>query len=444
MRWIPVTRRRFLERLGLLGGLVALDSRVSSAQAPPSERRVPPAISGDRLQPSWEEKLTITVGPSQADIAGFNEKAVQAAVDYVKRYGGGTVHLKAGTFGCRNAVVLQPGVRIVGDGPETILRKEPSVTSPISANSDWYDQEITLANPNGFRVGDGVCLRAKNPDHGGPTVLKRTLVARSGNRFKLDRALDENLWREGSPTAATLFPLLTSEHTSNLVVENLCLDGNRANNENLDGNYAGCIFLQNCRDVLIRGVHARNYNGDGISWQICHDVRVLDCRSEGHAGLGLHPGSGSQRPLMRGNSIERCDIGIFFCWGVRFGLAEKNQIRECGASVSIGHRDTDNLVRENDILDSKRVAVLFRDEKRVFAGHRNVIQGNRVTNIQPDAGAAIDIQGETDDVTIERNTIKQVGNPGKRVGIRVGAKTKGVVLCENQIEGFATEVEQPS
>ena len=26
------------------------------------------------------------------------------------------------------------------------------------------------------------------------TVLKRTLVARSGNRFKLDRPLRENLW----------------------------------------------------------------------------------------------------------------------------------------------------------------------------------------------------------------------------------------------------------
>ena len=45
------------------------------------------------------------------------------------------------------------------------------------------------SDPSGFRVGDGVCLRAKNPHNGGTEVLKRTLVARSGKRFKLDRPL---------------------------------------------------------------------------------------------------------------------------------------------------------------------------------------------------------------------------------------------------------------
>ena len=44
--------------------------------------------------------------------------------------------------------------------------------------------------------------------------------------------------------------------------ENLALDGNKANNENLDGNYAGCVFLQDCSRVTMRGVTARSYNGD--------------------------------------------------------------------------------------------------------------------------------------------------------------------------------------
>ncbi|GIS58084.1 MAG: hypothetical protein CM1200mP2_03090 [Planctomycetaceae bacterium] len=47
------------------------------------------------------------------------------------------------------------------------------------------------------------------------------------------------------------------------------------------------------------GVEARNNNGDGISWQICHDVVVENCHSHDNADLGLHPGSGSQRPLIR-------------------------------------------------------------------------------------------------------------------------------------------------
>ena len=74
--------------------------------------------------------------------------------------------------------------------------KEPALASKLTADSDWYDQEITLADARGFQVGDGVCLRGRNPHHGGMTVLKRTLVARSGNRFKLDRALRENFWQK--------------------------------------------------------------------------------------------------------------------------------------------------------------------------------------------------------------------------------------------------------
>ncbi|NTW08894.1 MAG: hypothetical protein HGA28_04925, partial [Anaerolineaceae bacterium] len=44
-------------------------------------------------------------------------------------------------------------------------------------------------------------------------VIKRTFVARSGNRFKLNDGLRENVWLDGQPTCSSLFPLLTSERT---------------------------------------------------------------------------------------------------------------------------------------------------------------------------------------------------------------------------------------
>ena len=58
---------------------------------------------------------------------------------------------------------------------------------------------------------------------------------------------------------------------------------------NLDGNHAGCIWLQDCSRVMVRGVTARHSNGDGISWQVCHDVVVESCHSHDNADLGLHP-----------------------------------------------------------------------------------------------------------------------------------------------------------
>ena len=127
-----------------------------------------------------------------------------------------------------------------------------------------------------------------------------------------------------------------------MTIENLALDGNKEQNELLDGNYAGCIFAQDCSRITVRNVTARNYRGDGISWQICHDVLVEHCHVHDNVNLGLHPGSGSQRPVIRNNRLERNQIGIFFCWGVKNGLAEKNVIRDAGHyGVSIGHHDTE-------------------------------------------------------------------------------------------------------
>jgi len=57
----------------------------------------------------------------------------------------------------------------------------------------------------------------------------------------------------------------------------------------------------------------------------------------------LHPGSGLQRPVIHGYNI-----GLFFCWGVRHDLAEKNIIEDTKSSgISVGHHDTDNLIRNN-------------------------------------------------------------------------------------------------
>lgn len=430
-------RRRFL------AASLALPASLTHADGPhPVPIIDPKAISGDTVEPAWDQLLTITVGPRQGDLVGTTEKVLQAAVDHIARRGGGTVRILPGTFKLRNAVYLPSRIRILGNGPETVILKEPSVATRLAASSDWYDQEVTLADARGFQVGDGVCLRAKDPDTGGPVVIKRTLVARSGNRFKLDKALRENLWLEkGEPTAATLFPLFSAEEVSDVVIENLSIDGNRANNDNLDGNYAGCIFAQDCNRLTFRRVIARNNNGDGISWQICHDVLVEDCESYDHAGLGLHPGSGSQRPIMRNNRVLRNDIGIFFCWGVRFGLAENNTIEDIRSSgISIGHRDTDNLVRGNTVLRSGKVGILFRDERREFAAHRNRFENNRVIDSGPADGVAIDVKGQTESVTLARNEIRETRNPMSRIGIRIGPKAKDIALADNRIEGFSREV----
>ena len=441
-RRFAYTRRSFLQAASAVAATAC--SSMLRADEPP-EVTEPRATSGDRIEPDWAKRLTITVGPAKADLVGTNHRVLQAAVDYVAGLGGGTVKILPGTYRLRNAVYMRSNVRIVGVGEESVLIKEPSVTTKLAADSDWFDQEITMDDATGFQLGDGICLQTRNPHHGGSDVVKRTLIAQSGNRFKLDRALRKNFWLKGDTTASTLFPILSGENISDIVIENVTLDGNKQHNDNLNGNYAGCIFCQDCSSITVRGVTTRNYNGDGISWQICHDVVVEGCHSHDNAGLGLHPGSGSQRPVMRDNRLERNSIGLFFCWGVKFGLAERNTIDDnTRYGVSIGHRDTENLVTHNTIRRSGKVGVLFRPERgKAFAPHRNRLEQNLIEDSGPEDGVAIDVQGETESVTISQNQLQETRSPAKRIGIRLGPKTKDIHLTDNEFQGFATDVADP-
>lgn len=436
-------RRGRRELLGQVSAfLLAGSARRLRCEEPASPR--PRATDGDRRgEPPWDERTTVSVGQDRGDLIGRDDRVLQAAVDYVAGQGGGTVRVLPGTYTLRNAVFLRSGVRLIGSGTESVITKRPSTRVALADDADWYDQEIAVVDAADFRVGDGVVLEATNTDSGGRVVIKRTLVARSGNRLKLDRGLRDNLWLAGKPTCASLFPLLAGERLVDIVVENLTLDGNGGNNEKLDGNHSGCIFLQDCSDVTIRGVTARNYNGDGISFQICHDVVVESCHCHDNTDLGVHPGSGSQRPRIIGNRLERNDQGLFWCWGVRNGIAEGNRIdgsRSYG--MSIGHRDTDNVIRDNDIVRSGKVGLLFRDDSQGqdFWAHRNRVEGNRIFDSGGDDGVGIDVRGRTRDVVLVGNTIRESRGPGNRVGIRVGEQVGSLHLADNRIEGYGRPI----
>jgi len=127
---------------GIVSTMIAIAA--VAADGPPVKK--PRATLGDRVvEPAWEQRLTLTVGPTNADIVGLSEKPIQAAVDYVARFGGGTVKILPGIYRLRNAVYLQSKVRLLGSGADTVLVKEPSVTTGLAQDSDWFDQEITLA-----------------------------------------------------------------------------------------------------------------------------------------------------------------------------------------------------------------------------------------------------------------------------------------------------------
>lgn len=442
--WSRLNRRMFL---GATGGFIASTAFPHLSHAADDRPPVtnPRATAGDTaVEPDWDERLTITVGPKDADICGENDRALQAAVDYIVARvpgGGGTVKILPGVYRMANTLQLRSNIRIVGSGLDSVLVKNPSVRTKIVAESDWYDQEITVADASSFRVGDGIVMQGKNSHHNGPINLKRTIVARSGNRLKVDTPPRESFWEKGECSIASLFALIDGDHVTDITIENLTLDGNRENSEWFDGNYGGAIFLQDCARVQIRNVTARNYNGDGFSFQIAHDVFVEDCHVHDNKDLGIHPGSGSQRPLMRRNKIERCGTGVFFCWGIRHGLAEKNTIIECAKGISIGHRDTDNLIRDNEVIRSGEVGILFRPERgKSYQAHRNRVENNRVIDTGGPEAVAVDLTGAVEKVQLVGNELRETREPAQRIGVRLAEHTADITLENNTIEGFATPV----
>ncbi|MCP4811074.1 MAG: right-handed parallel beta-helix repeat-containing protein, partial [Planctomycetaceae bacterium] len=161
------------------------------------------------------------------------------------------------------------------------------------------------------------------------------------------------------------------------------------------------------------------------------------------AGLGVHPGSGSQRPILRNNKLERNRIGIFWCWGVKYGLAEHNMIDgNLDYGISIGHCDTDNVMRHNKVLNSGKVGVLFRNDTRGqdFWANRNTLEHNHIANSGPEGGIAIDINGKTKEVRIVGNTIEETREALKRTGIRIAAEAGKVHLEDNKINGFSQAI----
>ncbi len=343
-------------------------------------------------------KLEVTVGPAEADFIGSDHLALQGAVDYVAARGGGTVRILPGVYLMGNSLFLREGVCIVGSGDETVLRKCDAATTPLTDNVDWYEELVPVGDASIFRVGGGIWIEGKSPFYQGRNqIAKRTVIAIEGNRVYLDKAVRDDYWLDPGATASTAFPVVTAEYVNDATVESLAIDGNRANNPHLDDNYTAAVFIQDCDRIVLRDLTIREYNSDGISAQICDDLTVDNCRISDCTDLGIHPGSGCQRPAMTNNTVKRCAQGIFFCWGVRYGLAEGNIIEDCSLyGISIGHRDTDNVVRNNTVRRSGRNGLLFRtDHGPGRAPDRCVIENNTFEDSGTEEGdwVAMDITG---------------------------------------------------
>ena len=385
--------------------------------------------------------LALSVGPKNADLIGSDDKVLQAGLDYLHRLGGGTLEIRAGEYAMRNALYLRPGIAIRGAGERTVLKKTPSACTPLTFDSDWYEAQVHVEDPTGFNPGCGIMLRSKRNDR--LEVIKDTVTRIDGQSLFLSRRMEKNAWFEDGATAATVFPIITAEYVNDVTVTDLVLDGNRNENEEIDGNYAGGLFIQHCDRHTYRNVVSRNYHGDGYSFQVCDDIRFEHCRSENNANLGFHPGSGSQRPIFKDCISRGNSQGIFFCWGVTDGLAENCDLSDnLDYGVTIGHRDTDNRIAHCTIERNHKVGLLFRQPLSEFRGaHRNLVENCtfRDNGFQAE-GIGVQFLGAAHDVILRDNVFADSGDRRQKIGIQISAEAAGTKIAGNHFLGLAEEV----
>jgi len=399
----------------------------------PDERQLP-----RKMHSRMSELPTVRVGREGADIVGADNRALQGAVDYVATLGGGTVEVGPGEYVMRDSLHLRSNVTVRGTPGKTVLRKAAGAATPLAIDGDYGEEQVTLADATGFDVGCGIAVWDKNS--GGFHTTVATITGRRGNTVSISRPLNADCMASNGAQAATVFPVVSGVDVDNVRVEYLSVEGNKDANVNLNGCRGAGIYFYRGFGAVIDRCTVRNFNGDGISFQQSNDVTVTECFSENNAGLGLHPGSGSQRPTVRGCTARgNGEDGLYLCWRVRDGVFENNLLDANGRNgISIGHKDSDNLLRNNKVTGNGRDGVLFRNESEGMAAHRNTLEGNVIENNgRKGEVAGVRVQGQTRGLVFRNNTIRDTRVGAERrqtTGVRVEKEAGDVTLDGNAID----------
>ncbi|MHC4330973.1 MAG: right-handed parallel beta-helix repeat-containing protein, partial [Planctomycetota bacterium] len=152
------------------------------ASPKPEEQQLPKTMHSE-----MKELPVITVGRDNAQLIGSDNRALQAAVDYIAALGGGTVEIGAGQYMMYDSLHLRANVTVRGRKDKTILRKADGVVSALALDGDFGEQQITVEDPNGFAVGFGVAIW--DDRSGGFHTTVARITGRNGNTFSIDKPL---------------------------------------------------------------------------------------------------------------------------------------------------------------------------------------------------------------------------------------------------------------
>jgi hypothetical protein len=381
---------------------------------------------------------TITVGGAKADIQGFTSAAIQTAVNALHDSGnGGTVELLPGTYDIIAPVMLFDNITLKGSGAKTILKKCRGFRSKFAIDADYGELQVTVADASGFKPGMGVAVFDDQWRSGWDVTTSR-ITAIKGNTIYIDEFLVRDYHSEKNGTLSNACSVISAVNAGHIRIADLTVDGTRESNDMVDGCREGAIYLHKVYDATVENVIVKNFNCDGISWQITESVTVRNCEVYGCANAGLHPGTGSPVSLIEGNNSHDNDgYGLFVCWRVKNGIVRNNNFHNNGRNgISTGHKDTGMFFADNKISENGADGIYLRDEGVLNAPYGSIFRNNIIENNGvKEGGYGISVNGPAEGVVIEENTITSNNGGKQKAAIFLAAGTKPVEIKNNKISG---------
>ncbi|HSO85680.1 MAG TPA: glycosyl hydrolase family 28-related protein, partial [Draconibacterium sp.] len=253
--------------------LVLLLSLTFLSNAQESEKAADALVS-----PKIAEQV-ITVGGPNAQISGFTNQAIQFAIDAVSKTGG-IVKLNPGVYDIKAPVRMKSNVKLIGAGKETILKRGVGVQTKYVVDADFGELKLTVENSDGFEVG--MKIQVTDEENSGCWNVSTAYVTDiADNIIYIDKGLIRDYRADKNGLVSNASSVIEALDIENALIYNLVADGNRKENFFADGcNSAGILILRS-KKVTVDNVHVKDFNGEGISWQITENVTIKNSEISG-------------------------------------------------------------------------------------------------------------------------------------------------------------------
>ncbi len=365
---------------------------------------------------------------------------IQDAIDRLGAAGGRVV-LPALEVTLDRGLELRSNVELVGQGRDTLLRKAPGRIYPLSGYHNYGMRDVPLTHTQGLDPGMTVTIR--DEDHGGffETFARITWI--EGTWVGIDHGLHSDYDARLNPVLVTAFPLIYGLGVENVAVRGLSLDGNReAQAAGIGACRGAAVYFIGSHGVKVTDVVEAGFAGEGLGFQMCSQVHIIDCHFSRNTGNGFHPGAGSTAARFEACTAEANGAaGFFFC--VR---ANHISVRDCafvandGPGISVGTRDSHNLIEACVARNNGGAGLLFRPTRRPVEMHNCRVRRCRFQGNGGSTGTGqVAVLGDAHDLALVANTI--MGSPARELpGIAVAPSATRIWLADNRIEGCFPDI----